>query len=241
MANRRMFSKLVIDSDDFLDMPISARLLYYDLGMRADDDGFVNPKRVMRLMGASDDDLKVLLSKGYVISFDNKVLVIRDWKINNWIRPERYTPTIYQEYLKKLQLSVVKRYCLPKGNKNVTPRVTPRVTHRLGKDSIDKNRLEKKRAKLAETDPINEIFDIFYKTVNPTINFGHKTNRAAVEFMVKKFGLNKVKKLATYACSVQGNKYAPTIVTPYQLREKMGELMVYYKKENNQSDKIPSL
>ena len=97
-----MFSKTIVDSDDFLDMPVSARLLYYDLGMRADDDGFVNPKRVIRLTGSADDDLKILLAKKYVLYFEDKILVIRDWKVNNFIRPDRYTPTIYKEYLKKL-------------------------------------------------------------------------------------------------------------------------------------------
>ena|GEM_PF-2443148 len=112
MATRRMFSKVIVDSDDFLDMPVSARLLYYDLGMRADDDGFVNPKRVMRISGAADDDLKILLTKNYVLNFENKVLVIRDWKINNFIRPDRYTPTLYKKYLEKLQILDTKQYTL---------------------------------------------------------------------------------------------------------------------------------
>ena len=115
MATRRMFSKTIIDSDEFLEMPVSARLLYFDLGMRADDDGFVNPKRIMRITNSTEDDLKVLLAKKYVLNFENKVLVIRDWKINNFIRPDRYTPTIYQEYLKRLQLSNSNQYQLDSG------------------------------------------------------------------------------------------------------------------------------
>ena len=132
-----MFSKTIVDSDDFLDMPISARLLYYDLGMRADDDGFVNPKRIIRITNASDDDLKVLLAKKYVLNFEDKVLVIRDWKINNFIRPDRYTPTIYQEYLKKLQLTDSNQYKITSG----IPKDIPKVYR--GKVSIGKIRLDK--------------------------------------------------------------------------------------------------
>lgn len=97
MAERRMFAKSIIESDLFLDMPISARLLYYDLGMRGDDDGFVNsPKRIMRVTGAHDDDLKILIAKRFVIMFESGVIVIRHWKSHNYIRSDRYKPTIYR-------------------------------------------------------------------------------------------------------------------------------------------------
>ena len=94
IAERRMFAKTIIDSDVFIDMPISARLLYYDLGMRADDDGFVNsPKKIVRMIGASQDDLNVLISKNFIIPFDSGVVVIRHWKINNYIRKDVYHET----------------------------------------------------------------------------------------------------------------------------------------------------
>ena len=91
MAERRMFAKTIIDSDAFLDMPISARLLYYDLSMRADDDGFVNsPKKIMRIVGASEDDLKVLITKKFIIPFDSGIVVIKHWKIHNYIAKDNY-------------------------------------------------------------------------------------------------------------------------------------------------------
>ena len=136
MANRRMFSKAIIDNDEFLDMPVSARLLYFDLGMRADDDGFVSPKRIMKFTNATDDDLKVLLAKKYVLSFEDKILVIRDWKINNFIRPDRYTPTIYQEYLKRLQLSSSNQYLIGSGIPDDIP-VVGLVEIRKGKERIE--------------------------------------------------------------------------------------------------------
>lgn len=78
MAERRMFAKTIIDSDNFLDMPMSSRLLYYDLSMRADDDGFVNsPKKIMRITGANDDDLKILIAKNFIIPFESGVVVIK--------------------------------------------------------------------------------------------------------------------------------------------------------------------
>lgn len=99
MANRRMFSLDVVDTDNFLDMSVSAQCLYFHLGMHADDDGFVSsPKRIMKSVGCNSDDLKILISKGYIIPFDSGVVVITDWKTNNYLRNDRYTGTRYKEY-----------------------------------------------------------------------------------------------------------------------------------------------
>lgn len=106
MASRRMFSLQVVDTDKFIDMSISARLLYYELGMRADDDGFISsPLKIIRSVGCSTDDLKLLIAKGYVISFDSGIIVIRHWKMNNYIQKDRYNKTIYQDEAKTLSLT----------------------------------------------------------------------------------------------------------------------------------------
>lgn len=98
MAERRMFAKTIIDSDAFIDMPLSTQALYFHLSMRADDDGFINnPKKIQRMIGASDDDLKVLLTKRFIICFSSGIVVIKHWKIHNYIRNDRYKPTIYVE------------------------------------------------------------------------------------------------------------------------------------------------
>ena len=97
MANRRMFAKSIIRTDQFLDMPQSAQNLYFHLGVEADDDGFVTPKVVMRMLGSTDDDLRLLVGKKFVIPFEGGVLVITHWRIHNEIRQDRYKPTIYQE------------------------------------------------------------------------------------------------------------------------------------------------
>ena len=105
MAERRMFAKTIIDSDKFIDMPMSARLLYYDLAMRADDDGFVNsPKKIMRFVGAGMDDMNVLVTKQFIIPFESGVVVIKHWKIHNYIQKDRYKPTSYQVEKESLTL-----------------------------------------------------------------------------------------------------------------------------------------
>ena len=98
MAERRMFAKTIVTSDAFLDMPLSARCLYFTLGMFADDDGFVNnPKSIMRQVGASPDDLNILLGKRFILAFDSGVIVIKHWRIHNYIQKDRYKESKYIE------------------------------------------------------------------------------------------------------------------------------------------------
>lgn len=144
MAQKRMFSLSVVDTDQFLDMPISSRLLYYELGMRADDDGFVdNFKKILLFTGLKEDDLKVLIAKQYVLPFDSGVIVIRHWRMNNYLQKDRLKPTIHQEELHKLNLddnNVYNLYtnCIHSIDKNRLDK------NRLDKNSIDKNRTFKK-------------------------------------------------------------------------------------------------
>lgn len=136
MATKRMFSLNVIDTDNFLEMPMSARLLYYDLGMRADDDGFVgNCKKILLFTGAKEDDLKILITKGYVIPFENGVIVIRHWKMNNYLQNDRTKPTIYQQELKQLHLD----------NSGVYNLYTNCI-HSIEENSIDKISIEENRS-----------------------------------------------------------------------------------------------
>ena len=105
MAERRMFAKSIVLSDVFLDMPLSARCLYFTLGMLADDEGFIgSPKAIMRQCGASQDDMAILLQKRYVLAFDNGVIVIKHWKMNNYLQKDRIKPTTYLEELSTLML-----------------------------------------------------------------------------------------------------------------------------------------
>jgi hypothetical protein len=97
MAERRMFAKTIIGSDAFLDMSQSTQALYFHLAMRADDDGFVNsPKSIMRLVGCNDDDLRILSAKKFIIPFESGIIVIKHWRIHNYIAKDRYTETKYK-------------------------------------------------------------------------------------------------------------------------------------------------
>ena len=95
MAERRMFAKTIIDSDAFLDMPLSTQALYFHLSMRADDDGFINnPKKIQRMIGCSDDDLKLLMAKSFINAFESGIIVIKHWRLHNSICKDRCKPTV---------------------------------------------------------------------------------------------------------------------------------------------------
>ena len=116
MANKRMFSLTVVDSDAFLDMPLSAQCLYFHLNMRADDDGFIgNPKRIQRLIGASEDDLKLLIVKRFVLTFDSGVIVVKHWRMHNTLSSNRYSETVYTEEKSCLLLKDNKSYSFNSG------------------------------------------------------------------------------------------------------------------------------
>lgn len=145
MADRRMFSKTIIDSDAFLDMPLSTQALYFHLSMRGDDDGFINnPKKIQRMLGCADDDVKLLIAKRFIIPFDSGVVVIKHWRIHNYIRADRYKETIYQQEKQQLVMKDDKEYKkldaigIPADNQTVYQLETQ---VRLGKDSIDKDNI----------------------------------------------------------------------------------------------------
>ena len=141
MAERRMFCKDITESDAFLDMPLSTQALYFHLGMVADDDGFIgSPKKIVRSISASEDDLKLLIAKRFILSFASGIIVIKHWKMNNYIRNDRYKETVYLEEKKTLQL---------KGNGSYTELDTIGIPNdnqmetqdRIGKDRIGKDRI----------------------------------------------------------------------------------------------------
>lgn len=140
-----MFALDVIDTDRFCEMPVSARLLYYELGMRGDDEGFVqNPKRIMLTTGTTMDDLKVLAAKGYVILFDSGVLVITHWQKNNFIQNDRFHETTCLAEKAQIQTTDSKKYVLlPAGNGLDTGCIQP-VSNMEAQIRLDKTRVEKK-------------------------------------------------------------------------------------------------
>lgn len=160
MAEKRMFSKSIIDSDEFLDMPLSAQALYFHLSMRADDDGFINgPARIQRTIGCSPDDFKLLLVKRFLIQFETGVVVIRHWRIHNYIAKDRYHETMYIEEKERLFVDANKAYSLEptsqklfknkvinlQNNNDISlyPSCIQNVYNLDTQISIDKNRLDK--------------------------------------------------------------------------------------------------
>lgn len=176
MAEKRMFSKSIVNSDAFLDMPLSTQALYFHLGMEADDEGFVgNPKRIQRIIGASDDDMKILLAKRYLLSFESGIVVVKHWYINNYIQSDRKKETTYIEEKNTLRIDDKKAYtekanrhldtnCIQNGYNLDTQIRLEEI--RLDKNSVDNN------AHARENDPEqnNGYFsDIDFLPSQPTI------------------------------------------------------------------------
>lgn len=151
MAERRMFAKTIIDSDAFLDMPLSAQALYFHLSMRADDEGFVNnPKKIQRMVGASDDDCKLLVLKRFILTFESGVIVIKHWKIHNYIRNDRFKETVYVKEKSMLALNENNAYTemdtngIPSDNQ-VVYQMDTQVS--IGKDRLGEERERKEKKK----------------------------------------------------------------------------------------------
>ena len=136
MAERRMFAKTIIDSDAFLDMPLSSQSLYFHLAMRSDDDGFINnPKKIQRMIGASDDDYKLLIAKNFIIPFESGIVVIKHWKIHNYIQKDRYKETVYKEEKSLLITKTNNAYTL--DTECIQDVYALETQDSIGKDSIE--------------------------------------------------------------------------------------------------------
>jgi len=156
-----MFAQTIIDSDAFLDMPNTSQLLYFHLAMRADDDGFINkPKGIMRIVGAKDDDLKVLITKKFIIPFESGVVVIKHWRIHNYIQKDRYIETKYKD--EKSQLDYDENNAYKLLDTECIHNVHELETQvRLGKDRLgkDSNNSRTFVQPSLEDEPTKEIID----------------------------------------------------------------------------------
>lgn len=176
MAERRMFAKTIIDSDHFLDMPMTAQCLYFHLGMRADDEGFVNsPRIIQRMVGASSDDLNLLVAKGLIIKFDSGVVAIKHWKIHNYIRGDRLNPTAYQDERESLVVDKNGSYVMCQtsdSQMSVTCQSNVRQltgmcqpSDSIGKDRIgqDRDRIDKDRDRIEQSSSVSYIVEEWNK------------------------------------------------------------------------------
>ena len=152
-----MFSMDIVGSDVFLDMPPSAQALYFHLGMRADDDGFIgNFKSIQRILGSSDDEVRILFAKRFLLNFEDGVIVVKHWLINNTIRKDRYNATKYVEHKNRLFLKKNKSYSdnkdsgIPLGNQLATQ-------NRIEEKSIDRSKDPKKSKELTQAEVDKQI------------------------------------------------------------------------------------
>lgn len=249
MANRRMTSLDVIDTDAFLEMPVSSQLLYFHLNARADDDGFVsNPKKLARLIGPGDDDLKVLIAKKFIISFEDGVVVIKHWRINNFIRKDRYQETKYLDHKQALYIRGNGAYTLTEDGRS-TPvplghfsqeLVDQRLTsgqrsigkYRLGKDSKDQQ--PEPQAAL-----ISELIHSF-EGMNPNAStlYGRPPQRRASAFLIEHYGLDRAKKAVEFVEANRDDRFCPSITTPVQLKEKWAQLEDYGRKKKGRVKQV---
>ena len=168
MAEKRMFSKQIIDSDAFLEMPLSTQALYFHLSMRADDDGFLNnAKKVMKIIGANQNDYDLLVAKSFIIQFSDGICVIKHWRINNYLRKDRYTETIYQEEKAMLTMQPNGRYSLKDSIREMDdfPVGIPLVDRSDTQNRIEKNREEKNSIYSAEKLHDEQSLDDFFESI----------------------------------------------------------------------------
>lgn len=232
-----MFSPDIVCSDEFLEMPPSTQTLYFHLGMKADDDGFIQPKMIMRILGSAEDDLKILIAKRFLIPFETGVVVIKHWLIHNMIRQDRYKATRFVEEKKSLKIKENNAYTelkksnwQPNGNQSA-----PQV--RLGKDSIGK-------VKLNTCEPsdsrIPEVIKLF-EEVNPSISkyYGNTTQRKACERLLKKWSVEQIKAVVAILPELNATPYAKgKSITPHQLEENLGFIKAFIDQKKTKKRKI---
>lgn len=207
MAERRMFAKTIVLSDAFLDMPLSARCLYFTLGMLADDDGFVNsPKSIMRQAGASTDDLNLLMAKRFILAFESGIIVIKHWRIHNYIQKDRYKESKYIE--EKATLTLDQNGAYTECIQDVS---TLDTQVRLGKD---RDRIELGEGSIGESDEDMNV---------PTKPIRHKygsyknvlLSDEDMEKLMTEFphdGVERIERLSEYIAST-GKKYKSHLAT----------------------------
>lgn len=252
MAQRRMFAKTIVDSDAFLDMPMSSQLLYFHLSVRADDDGFVNkPKTVMRMVRSTKEDIDVLISKKFIISFPSGVIVIKHWHIHNYIQKDRYTETKYKDEKSHLQLDNNKAYklmdteCVQVGHEMET-----QVRLELGKSKVSKDIVESKELDITV---IKEIVDYLNKVCERSYRYTSGKTKTLIKSRFNEgFTIDDFKKVIDIKNDQWGNdnkmkeflrpetlfgtKFESYLQQPKSMKQQVPEFMDdKYKKENGKS------
>ena len=193
-----MFAKSIVTSDAFTDMPMSARCLYFTLGMVADDEGFVgNPKSVMRLCGASRDDMLVLLQKRFVLAFDSGVIVIKHWRMNNYLQNDRVKPTTYVEELSSLRLDEKGAYTEKDRTNTVqTDMYTDCIqTVYIEESSVEESSVEESSADVGAPDIAQKILDLYRECCPslPDVRSMNEKRKKHINALVKAFSMDEIR------------------------------------------------
>ena len=208
MAEKRMFTMQIVDSDAFLDMPLSTQALYFHLNMRADDDGFVNnPKKILRMIGASDDDLRILLLKRFVIGFEEKgVIVIKHWRMNNYLRKDRYHPTQYQDELHTLGIKDNGSYT--EQERLLSTSGIPNDNQLATEISIDKNSIDKNNNTINFEHEFDQLWAIYPRKQGKKRAFEayKRSRKKGIEYEVIKNGVN------AYLSYIENEKVKPQYI-----------------------------
>jgi hypothetical protein len=219
-----MFDRAIIDTDRFMDLSMSAKALYFLLGMEADDEGFVSYKKVMRIHGGNEDDVKILLAKNFIIGFKSGVVVITDWNKNNWLDSRRIRPTEYQKEKAEVVLLEDKSYSLSSGLASIEESSIEESS--IVSESTDSQDISSKE--------ISEVIFSF-RDINPNFKrwYANKTQRGAVKELIELMGFDKLIGLIGELPKLSGLQYAPQITTPYEMMTKLPKLELFLKTEHN--------
>ena len=212
MANRRMFSKSVTSSDSFLSMSATAQNLYFHLGMEADDDGFAPFTKISKMLGTSHDDMAQLLGREFLLQFPYGVYVVRDWKVNNEIRTDRYQPTMYQKELAYLKLNKSKQYYLSDN----LPMVLPNDNQLETQDRLGKDRLGNKDTYVppkGDTSPTKgntwkpEYGELYIKAFNRLFNAQYRVTPTRVAKLKVRFKTYTPEQISTALIALSKSKF----------------------------------
>lgn len=262
MAQRRMFSKKITDTDTFMDLPLSSQALYFHLNMHADDDGFIsNANTIVRMTGASTDDFKLLVAKQFLLTFETGVVVVKDWRIHNYIRSDRYTKTVYNDEKEQLGTDGNGRYIkdvkamstngipdvIPDGYQMDTQVRLGKGRLELGKDRVNKKPSRKARKRVYQSGEIEfELADYLFQAIkgnNPEAkqpNMQTWSNDIRLMIERDKRTPTQIRNMIDWGQS--DSFWMTNILSPKKLREKYDQMKVKALKQQ-QPDKaaVPPL
>lgn len=234
-----MFDKGIVSADSFTEMSSDAQSLYFHLGMQADDEGFVSPKGIMRMISAPEDALRILAAKGFVILFESGVVVITDWNENNFLDSRRIKSTQYGGERKKLSLTNNKRYELSIGSADAKHPLNQYSIEEssIGEHSIEENGGRAVKGSKAKYGAEGAWVLKSFESVDPKNKtyYSNVTQRFAADFLISEYGRDRISRAIEVIISKRGSRGFPSITSPWELKEKwtkIGEALMRQKSDD---------